>query len=160
VGSLKYLGEAGVQSITYYETTGWRGVMEQEAGSPLPERFRSLPGGVFPLYHVLADAGDFRGGEVLRTHASTPLAVDGLAFRRGNRLRVLIANLSPTAQEVTLIGCEGPARVRILDETNAEAAMGEPEAFRSEIGEGVEFRQDEFPLNLEPYAVARVDLKV
>ncbi len=50
-GSFKYLAEAGTQSITFYETTGWRGVMETEAGSPLPELFRSLPGTVFPMYH-------------------------------------------------------------------------------------------------------------
>ncbi len=34
VGSLKYLAGSDVQSLTYFETTGWRGVMETEAGSP------------------------------------------------------------------------------------------------------------------------------
>ena len=34
LGSIKYLAESGASSVTYYETTGWRGVMETEAGSP------------------------------------------------------------------------------------------------------------------------------
>ena len=63
-GSLKYLCASGAASLTYYETSGWRGVMELASGAPLPERFRSLPGGVFPLYHVLADIGEFAGGEI------------------------------------------------------------------------------------------------
>ena len=54
LGSIKYLADGGAASATYYETTGWRGVMETEQGSPLPRRFRSEPGMVFPLYHVLA----------------------------------------------------------------------------------------------------------
>ena len=28
LGSIKYLSESGASSVTYYETTGWRGVME------------------------------------------------------------------------------------------------------------------------------------
>ena len=57
--------ESGVSSATYYETTGWRGVMETAQGSPLPELFPSLPGGVFPLYHVFADLTEGEGCEIL-----------------------------------------------------------------------------------------------
>ena len=42
--SAKHLAEAGAAAVTYYETTGWRGVLERESGSPLPERFGSTPG--------------------------------------------------------------------------------------------------------------------
>ena len=48
LGSIKYLAEAGVASATYYETAGWRGVMEREDGSPDPELFPSEPGQPFP----------------------------------------------------------------------------------------------------------------
>jgi D-apionolactonase len=82
LGSLKYLAESGVGSVTYYETTGWFGVMETEQGCPLPEQFPSRPGMVFPLYHVLADAGELAGAEVLPVASSQPLAFDGLACAR------------------------------------------------------------------------------
>lgn len=55
--SLKYLGLSGLASATYYETSGWRGVMERAGGSAVPEVFQSLAGAVFPLYHVLAAVG-------------------------------------------------------------------------------------------------------
>ena len=70
LGSIKYLAAAGAASATYFETTGWRGVMESAAGSPAPARFPSLPGAVFPLYHILADAGEFAGGDVIPSRSS------------------------------------------------------------------------------------------
>ena len=84
-GSLKYLSESGASSVTYYETTGWRGVVERAGGSELPERFRSVAGEVFPLYHPLADAAEWRGAEVLACESSDVLAAVGLAVRDARR---------------------------------------------------------------------------
>ena len=63
-GSLAALAEGGAGAVTAYETSGWRGVLEGASGSSRPERFSAQPGEVFPLYHVLADAGEFRRGGV------------------------------------------------------------------------------------------------
>jgi hypothetical protein len=156
-GSLKYLAESDAQSLTYYETTGWRGVMETEAGSPIPDKFPSLPGAVFPLYHVLADVGELAGGEVLPTRSSQPLQVDGLALRQENRLRVVLANLSPEPQQVLVQNLGQQVRVRTLDETNAEEAMQNPEAFRAQAGELVPTSAGTLSLRLRPYAIARLE---
>jgi len=157
VGSLKYLSESGASSLTYYETTGWRGVMETGQGSPLPERFRSLPGSAFPMYHVFADVGEFAGGEVLPTQSSETLQVDGLALRKGGRTRVLLANLTPEPQQVTLQNLGGSVRVRRLDETNAQEAMVAPEEFRAEAGELMQTVDGRLEIRLLPYAIARMD---
>lgn len=159
LGSLKYLAESGVYSITYYETTGWRGVMETEAGSPVPERFRSLPGSVFPLYHVLADAGELAGGAVLPARASAPLAVEGLALQRDGRVRVMLANLGPEAQQVR-VRCPalGPqVRLRYLDETNALEAMRSPDRYRAEAWQSVSAAAGELVVALRPFAYCCID---
>jgi hypothetical protein len=156
-GSLKYVAESDVYSVTYYETTGWLGVMETEAVSPLPKKFHSLPGGVFPMYHVLADVGEFAGGEVLPTTSSSTLKVDGLALRKDGKTRVLLANLSPEPQHVIVSNLSQRVRVRHLDETNAEEAMRSPEDFRSQAGELQETSSGALKLSLLPYAVARID---
>ena len=52
LASLKTIAESGAASATLYETVGWLGVIEHDEGSPAPEQFRSIAGGVFPLYHV------------------------------------------------------------------------------------------------------------
>src|SRR3989442_910385 len=72
--SAKHLAEAGAASVTYFETTGWRGVMETDEGTGLPDRFCSRPGTVFPVYHVLADLCELAGAEVLEAKSSEPLA--------------------------------------------------------------------------------------
>lgn len=157
LGSLKYLAGSDVQSLTYYETTGWRGIMETERGSPVPDKFLSLPGAVFPLYHVLADVGEFAGGEVVPGRASQTLVIDGLVLRKEGKTRVLLANLSPAGQQVTLQGLTEQVRVRFLDETNVETAMQSPESFRSQAGDLQPTSGGTLQVNLRPYAVVRID---
>jgi hypothetical protein len=159
LGSLKYLAESGAASATFYETTGWRGVMATEDGSPLPDVFRAPPGSVFPLYHVLADAGEFAGAEIIRSTSSHSLRVEGLALREAGMIRVLLANLSAAHQVVVLRGLGERAHARVLDETNAEAAMREPEAFRAQLGQEQATEAGELNMTLRPYAFVRVDSK-
>jgi D-apionolactonase len=158
LASAKSLAEAGTDSVTYFETTGWRGVVETETGSPVPESFPSRPGAVFPLYHVLADLGEGKGAEVLASRSSRPLAVASLALRRGDGLVVLLANLTPTEQRCVVEGLpEGEASVRTLDEETALEAADEPEAFR-DASETARVAGGRLEFTLLPYAVVRLQL--
>lgn len=159
LGSLKYLSESSASSITYYETTGWRGVMETEAGSPLPSLFPSLPGTVFPLYHVLADIGEFAGGQILQTASSAPLQVAALTLQKENRRRLLCANLTGDSQTVRLeiFARTNLYRSRFLDAARAEQAMHEPERFRAADGLALQAANNILELELPAYAYACVD---
>ncbi|MEZ4660224.1 MAG: hypothetical protein R2911_21920 [Caldilineaceae bacterium] len=158
LGSLKCLAETGaLDSVTYFETTGWRGVMEIAAGSPLPDKFASIPGGVFPLYHLLADVGEFAGTEVVRSQSSQPLHVDGLVLTKEGRTRVLLANFTAQSRQVTVSGLAGAVELRRLDAANAEAAMREPERFRAGVGERLAAAEGRLQFELPPFAVARLD---
>jgi D-apionolactonase len=157
LGSIKYLAESGAHSLTYYETTGWRGVMETVGGSPLPDQFISIPGSVFPLYHVLADVGEFAGGEVILAQSSRILEVDGLVLRKNNQTRILLANFTPETQITRLSGVQGSGSLRSLDETNVEQAMRAPEEFRAQPGQQIAADGDELAVELLPYAVVRLD---
>jgi hypothetical protein len=158
LGSLKYLATSATQSLTYYATTGWRGVMETAAGSPLPEKFPSLAGGVFPLYHVFADAGEFAGGQVAPLTTNRPLLADGLMLINGPRRCALVANLSPHAQTVQVQGLPAQVQVRLLDEDNVEFAMAEPGLYRGRPGVEQTTQAGVLRLDLKPYAVARLDM--
>jgi hypothetical protein len=136
LGSIKHLAECGqVSSLTYHETTGWRGVMDTESGSPLPDQFPALPGMVFPLYHVLGAVGEFAGGEVLSAVSSAPDTVEALALRKDDRLRLVLANFTPRPQRVNVAGLPGAAWCKNLDETTVEAALHTPEVFRAGPGD-------------------------
>lgn len=157
LGSIKYLAESGViDSLTYYETTGWRGVMETATGSPLPAKFPSLPGAVFPLYHLLADVGEFAGGEVVQSQSSEPLKVEGLVLTNAGRTRLLLANLTGQPQQVVVQGLSGAVTVRCLDEETVLQAMQEPAAYRAAndaLGTGTLAT----PLTVPPFALLCLD---
>ena len=155
-GSLKYMSESGVSSATYYETTGWRGVIERAGGSELPKQFRSVAGEVFPLYHPLADAAEWCGAEVLACESSDVLAAVGLAVRMpdGER-RVLLANLTPFQREVVVRPLHGELSLRRLNEATAARAASDPTAFRASLEAAS--ADGELELTLAPYEVVRID---
>jgi hypothetical protein len=157
VGSLRHTLGGGLHGVTYYETIGMRGVMEREEGSTLIEKFASIPDAVFPLYHVLADVGEVRDGEVLRTTTTDALAVASLAIRHAGGLRILVANLRGDNQEIDVHLPLGAVMARFLDETNTEQAMVQPEAFRADKGERLQVVAGHLALALRPYAVVRLD---
>jgi hypothetical protein len=158
LGSLAALSPMpGIHSLTYYETTGWLGVLETAAGSPLPAVFPSLPGGVFPLYHVFAQLARFP--RVVPVLCSRPPTAAGLALiDPPHRRRVLVANLLSEPQTVRLVAGGEHAHLRCLDDTGVEAAMESPEDFLVRAPRLLFSRQGLFELELRPYAIAMLDL--
>jgi hypothetical protein len=157
VGSVKYLGESGAGVVTYYETTGWRGVMETESGSSVPQRFPAAPRQVFPLYHVLADLGEWERGQLVACTSSAPLRVNGLAVRHHDGLHILAANMTGASQQVEVRPFEIPrVVVRDLDDRNAWEAMFRPEQFRASR-RPVMVHAASLHLTLAPHAVVRID---
>jgi hypothetical protein len=156
-GSIKYLAAGGAASATYYETVGWLGVMEREAGSPLPEKFVSVPGGVYPMYHIFADVGAFAGGEVLASTSNEPLVVDALALHKDGKTLVLLVNFTDQAQPVTIQGLAGQLAISTLDASNAETAMRDPEGFWKIAPKHVQPTADGVQFELPPYAIMRID---
>jgi hypothetical protein len=154
LGSIKYLAEAGVQSVTYYETVGWKGIMESAGGPSLPDKFPSQPGAIFPIYHVLRDVGEFAGGRVQRVNSSDTLAVAGLALRKGKRLRLLVANLTDRAQAAAIRGLGANIEVRQLNVQNTPSAGTPSDAFVRQLADPVAM---ELPLSLTPYGIIRID---
>jgi hypothetical protein len=157
LGSLKALARPGVHSLTYYETTGRLGVIEREHDPPLHPGFPSSPGWAFPLYHVLADVGDFAGGSLLPWTSGNDLAVTGIGLVLAGKTRILLANLTEKPQKVRL-ACPllpGQVLVKRMDESNVAAAMSMPGVFRTDPGEPVSGSPLE--LDLLPYGLLRVD---
>ncbi len=158
-GSLKALAESGAASATYHGARGWTGVMERQEGSPAPELFPSRPGGVFPLYHVFAAAGEFRGGEVLPAASSRPWETACLVLKSDKRIRILAVNYRRQEKKLR-IKCPGnPKSVEILNltETTKAAAMTAPEAFRNDKTACSLAVPGELHLTLAPHALAQVD---
>lgn len=124
LGSVKYLAEAGVDSATYFETVGWKGIMETASGSPLPKQFESRPGQLFPIYHVLRELAPFAGGHVRETSSADPMSVVGLSVEHGNNQRLLLANLTSAEQSTCVFGFSDRIALRQLDANGFAPADG------------------------------------
>ncbi|MDQ6818152.1 MAG: hypothetical protein M3018_12210, partial [Actinomycetota bacterium] len=153
LASAKHLAEQGASAITYFETVGWRGVVQGDDRPPVPNRFPARAGDAFPLFHVLADIAELRSCALLECATTRPLEVAALAaIRGGGAMTLLVANLTPGAQAVELPGLDGEPRIRRLNEDTAERAMLEPQQFRA----GADCAAVA-ALTLAPYETVRID---
>ncbi len=158
LGSLAALTRGGAAAATYYETLGWRGLLETGRGSPLPEKFLSQPGMLFPVYHVFADLAAAGAAQCTPLETNFPLAVTGLRLDSGAQRIYLLANLTPEARTVTLEALpSGPATLRRLNEQTAAAAMFDPTLFRSSR-QPVSIAGSTLSLTLLPYEYAHLEI--
>jgi D-apionolactonase len=132
VAALGPLLSAGAEAVTLYETAGWRGVMAHEQG-PAHPAFHAVPGTVYPVWHVLADLADVRGGAPLDvTHdGGRGLGAWAAAGPGGGRLAV--ANLG---REPLRLAVDAGGRrimwVRTLDLATVERASRAPLEHRAD----------------------------
>ena len=153
LGTIAALADA--DSLTLFQTTGWRGVMD--GPGIRRDLFPVAEGGVFPVYHLLADLGEFVGADVLSVRLDDPRGVACLALRAGDRLRVLVANLTPRPLTATLDRApfRDGVRITMLDDRTLPQAMRQPEAFRQLSGLSVQ--GGPLDIALGPCAIARID---
>jgi hypothetical protein len=136
---VKYLAAAGAHSATYYETVGWKGLMDSDDVTSRPAAFPSRAGEVFPVYQLLREIGEFAGGTVRQIDSSDTLAAVALALHKPGRMRVLVANLIGEPQTVTLRGLSGkPVAIALLGAKRTQATP-------------------ELRISLPPYGIARID---
>ena len=106
------------------------------------------------LFHLV---GAFAGGTVIPTRSSDPLRAQAVAVRKDGRTRVLVANLAPEPQRLTVAGLPAPVSLRVLDQSNVEWAARAPESFRRERGREVDGGHGRLEVELGPYAVTTLD---
>ena len=147
-GSLRALAAGGAASIPYYETSGPRGVLDDQAGH------------VYPVYHPLADLCAWRDAEFVAFRSSRPLSIQGMALRSTDRIRLVLANLEPRAHTVCCLGVPANSdwRVRTLDAGTVDEAKCRPRHFRDQATDSVAASfKGELELTLPPYAVRTLD---
>ncbi len=157
---IKHLAEKGAASVTFFETTGWQGVMERESGSPLPSRFPSQPGQVFPAYYSFGALGAFAGGEVLLTHSSDPLRVESIAVANEDSTCLWLANLTAIRQTAIVAGFTRVTHRLDFDFSPGGRWQFEPDSILRSIGsELVPAAEHELPIELAPFGLVRLELR-
>jgi hypothetical protein len=149
-GSIKYLGEAGVDGITYYETAGERGILQGNYKTLWPEAFRSAPGRIFPAFHVFRWLLADKSFSIIKSSSSNPVRADILALCKGNKIKVAIFNPWNENRIVNISGINGTLTGVCLETESFEVSCSDPSwiinAARSEYKNGQ-------PLTLNPYSI-------
>ncbi|MEO2009163.1 MAG: hypothetical protein ABGX22_10850, partial [Pirellulaceae bacterium] len=115
------------------------GIMDADDVSSRPDAFPSSPGELFPVYQLMREVGEFKGGSVRQVVTSNNLAAVGLALEKPGRIRVLVGNLTGEAQTVILRGLSGkPVAIQVLGATEHHTTP-------------------ELSISLPPYGIARID---
>jgi hypothetical protein len=114
-GSLKYLCEAGVHSVTFHYATGERGIIQGDSDSRWPEQFPSVKGMVFPVYYVFRYLLDHKDFHIVKSVSSKPLKIDSLSLASGNQLRMILVNFTHRDESVRLEFCSGSLRISSLN---------------------------------------------
>lgn len=91
LGSIAKLAAAGVASVTYFEASGPKGVVDDH-------------GETSPAFHVLHRVSALQGAEVLTMHGVVPDRVAAVAVATDDGARALVANLSPDPIELVVEG--------------------------------------------------------
>ncbi len=139
VASVRRLGEAGATSATYFETIGWRGLLEPDPLPPRDAPFPSIGGMLFPVYHLLAELAELSGLELLECTSSEPLTVEAMQVASDRSRLVLVANVTPHAQRVGLSMIGSDAVIRRLTVEAVRGHLGEtlPDGWdRAQTGDG------------------------
>jgi hypothetical protein len=156
VGSLKRMADEGVETATYFELAGWRGLLEGREHLTRRDLFPSDPGQLFPVYHVFRAIAPFAGGESIWVTVPKPFQAEALAVSKDGQVRVLVANLTEFEQEIALEGVDLVDTTLVaLDETTYEAASADP-AYITSSSWPVTIEHGVLSLPLKPYAVAVV----
>ena len=134
-----------LESITFYETSGSRGVMNSELRSSNPEE-------IFPVYCVFEAVAGMR--QLLPVSISKPALVGAFAVKneRGDSI-CIVANLTGRSRKVDLRAPASPLGVLGIDETNVSLLA----AGRLPPLERVAASGGKVALALAPYALLKIE---
>ncbi|MFH0759517.1 MAG: hypothetical protein V2B15_19675 [Bacteroidota bacterium] len=100
LGSLKFLSQSGADLVSYYETVGWKGFVQEEC---------------FPVYKALKEITGYP--EVIHSWSSHPLLFDGIMVRSEQETKLFLFNFSPGNLEIRIEPAISPGSISsVLDD--------------------------------------------
>jgi hypothetical protein len=147
VGALGRFAAAGADLVNCYDAAGPFGVMDAAT--------------VYPLFHVLADVGEFAGAGVLELQSGGQPRIAALGLVSGPRARLILANLTDRDRTVEVAGLdEWPSvRIRRLNESVVERATRLPLEYRNDAPEPGHWCRGAVSLSLSPWETATLTLE-
>ena len=126
LGCIKALAEARANLVTFYETTGIKGIMMGDASNPCPDIFRSDKGIVFPVYHVFHEVLSFRPDMIIPLKSSHTLHFDGMILVKNNNHLMIVWNYCNKELEINITDPIGKVILKRMNDTNIKDLLSNP----------------------------------
>jgi len=145
--SIKYMAEAGVNWATYFETAGWRGLIQGNIPPLIDKKFKADRFDYFPVYQVFDWVKECKNGSIIHSKSSYPLIFNGFTVKDNGLYHIFLANFTRDILKINIDGHGKPISHKFLSENNVKDFMKSL------------FPVDEVPLNslnnieLNPYSI-------
>jgi hypothetical protein len=102
LGSLACLMKSRAYAVTYYETTGWRGIIQGNHDPEKPELFFGRRGDIFPVYHLFRFLSTLKPDAFYSCISTHPLKITAIAAESSSDFMLILANHTPEMQHVAI----------------------------------------------------------
>ena len=150
LGSFKYLAESGVDSITYFETAGRRGIIHGDHQPLSPGEFMAVRGDIYPVYFLFRELLKFRDYSVGTAESSHPHRFSSILLEDGTEQILILANHTASIQTIRLPEGMQMLSTWLLDENTIADLRAGKETWQSPV--------DQYYVSLNPCAVAFLKL--
>ncbi len=153
LGSIASLANTSVQSLTYYETTGWRGIMQGQAVPDASTRFFREQNMLFPMWQIFRMVLQQKTTQWIPLLSNHPRAVKGIAFLESDKMKLLFANFQDTSITIQLRLDVPGLRLGFLDETTVSHAVREQDFWDRLDTKPQHSESGLYRVILKPYAI-------
>lgn len=91
-GSLINLARGGADRVTYYETTGWKGIIQGQHDPEKPRLFAGRKDDIFPVYHILRFFSRHGDRNLYGCKVSKPLTCNALIVELSEGSLMIVSN--------------------------------------------------------------------
>jgi hypothetical protein len=156
-GSLKYLLESEVKGVTFFETTGERGIIQGAGDSSWPGKFSSVKGMIFPVYHIFYWLLKYKTFRIMKSESTRPLIAESLILTDGSAVKMVLVNFTSSFQKVKITGCSNLSSFLQLNSGNFAEAAGDPNWIENTAWTTI---VQDANIDLEPFSVSFIEGRV
>lgn len=157
LGSIKQMAQAGADSITYFETTGEKGIILGDKPTERPEVFQVEPGAVFPFFYVLREVLNSKTANVISSESSHPTEFEGVVLEEQGKKIYILANFTDKQIEVRVDGIALNSKVKKLDEKSVMQAMYDHEDYQASPYCEFKFDQPVSTFTIRPFGIVFIN---
>lgn len=149
LGSIAHLSAENARSVNFYEGIGALGMIDEGGQN------------VSPVYHVIAEIGELSGGGILKLEGLDSTGMTGIAIKKDEHLRLIVANLTDEEIEtgIDTTGWNwGTAQIRTMQEENYSAMLTDKHSWLKTYDLSALTAQP-IPVRLPPFSLVFIDFK-